>query len=240
MIGDIDFIEKYLLETILHEQEIHQLLNEKKLETQKVQSNTIQASNVNSVFMENTCSEKENILSKEDLKDTRIEHGFKQAFLSLFGQDDDTFIITMFLNMNQLQKQLDKDEFQDDGSMGAFWVLKSHKALDASLVVIESSRTDSEVHDESSWSGNDTDVDDVDIRPIYDEEPMADVQSTAECNVFAIGKQHVEKPEIINEGRVDQDVVQCQVKSPLLDPSLDNKTTEFSNQSLESENICLK
>ncbi|GKF28053.1 hypothetical protein Tco_0094395, partial [Tanacetum coccineum] len=75
--------------------------------------------------------------------------------------------------------------------------------LDASLVVIESSGTDSEVHDESSWSGNDTYVDDVDIRPIYDEERIAEVQFTAECNVFAIGKQHAKKPEIINEGRVD-------------------------------------
>ncbi|GJT91855.1 hypothetical protein Tco_1080700 [Tanacetum coccineum] len=166
MIGDMDFIEKYLLETILHEQEIHQLLNEKKLQTQEVQSNTIQASNVNSVVMENTCSEKEN--SNSD---------------------------TAFNN---------------------------HKALDASLVVIESSRTDSEVHDESTWSGNDTDVDDVDIRPIYDEEPMDEVQFTAKCNVFAIGKQHAEKPEIINEGRVDQDVVQCQ----------ENKTLKKHNKEL--------
>ncbi|GJS98757.1 hypothetical protein Tco_0819927 [Tanacetum coccineum] len=29
----------------------------------------------------------------------------------------------MFLNIHQLQKQLDKDEFQEDGSMAAFWVL---------------------------------------------------------------------------------------------------------------------
>ncbi|GJX69725.1 hypothetical protein Tco_0305452 [Tanacetum coccineum] len=29
----------------------------------------------------------------------------------------------MFLNVHQLQKQLDKDEFQEDGSMAAFWVL---------------------------------------------------------------------------------------------------------------------
>nr|GEV31918.1 hypothetical protein [Tanacetum cinerariifolium] len=62
------------------------------------------------------------VLSKEDLKGTRIEHGFKQAFMSLFGQDADTFTRTMFLNVDQLQKQLDKDEFQEDGSMAAFWV----------------------------------------------------------------------------------------------------------------------
>ncbi|GJT32643.1 hypothetical protein Tco_0923062 [Tanacetum coccineum] len=63
------------------------------------------------------------VLSKDDLKGTRIEHGFKRAFMSLFGQDVDTFTRTMLLNVDQLQKQLDKDEFQEDGSMTAFWVV---------------------------------------------------------------------------------------------------------------------
>ncbi|GJT36545.1 hypothetical protein Tco_0926964 [Tanacetum coccineum] len=89
------------------------------------------------IVMEDICSRKENsnsetafsksVLSKEDLKGTRIEHGFKQEFMSLFGQDDDTFT-----------------------------------TLDAGLVVTESSRADSEVQDESSKSGNDTDIDDAD------------------------------------------------------------------------------
>nr|GEU69350.1 hypothetical protein [Tanacetum cinerariifolium] len=60
------------------------------------------------------------VLSKEDLKGSRIEHGFKRAFMSLFGQDADTFTSTMLLNVDRLQKQLDKDEFQEDGSMTAF------------------------------------------------------------------------------------------------------------------------
>nr|GFA99474.1 hypothetical protein [Tanacetum cinerariifolium] len=42
------------------------------------------------------------VLSKEDLKGTRIEHGFKQAFMSLFGQDADTFTSTMLLNVDHL------------------------------------------------------------------------------------------------------------------------------------------
>ncbi|GJQ95291.1 hypothetical protein Tco_0006430 [Tanacetum coccineum] len=226
-------------------------------------------------------------LSKEDLKGTRIEHGFKRAFMSLFGQDVDTFTSTMLLNVDQLQKQLDKDEFQEDGSMAAFWVVNNQfqkfidsqftldydsqmtdkyfveytgievkhfrdtllqhmgnvkksvaertrhqrqydrrvnkrqmqtqeskidtgKAVDDDLVVTESSGTESEVQDDNSRSGNDTDADDADIRPIYDEEPMA------------------EYPE------------QCQVKSPMLDSSPDNQTTEYSKNSLESENILLK
>ncbi|GKA36640.1 hypothetical protein Tco_0723205 [Tanacetum coccineum] len=60
------------------------------------------------------------VLSKEDLKGTRIEHGFKRAFMSLFGQDADTFTSIMLLNAYQLQKQLDKDEFKEEGSMAAF------------------------------------------------------------------------------------------------------------------------
>ncbi|GKB84475.1 hypothetical protein Tco_0956747 [Tanacetum coccineum] len=65
------------------------------------------------------------VLSKDDLKGTRIEHGFKRAFMSLFGQDVDTFTRTMLLNVDQLQKKLDKDEFQEDGSMTAFWVVNN-------------------------------------------------------------------------------------------------------------------
>ncbi|GJX06392.1 hypothetical protein Tco_0194324 [Tanacetum coccineum] len=164
------------------------------------------------------------VLSKEDLKGTRIKHGFKRAFMSLFGQDNETFTSTMLLNVDQLQKQLDKDEFQEDGSMTAFWVVQHFrdtllqhlgnvkksvaertrhqrqyerrvnkrqmqtqeskidmgKALDADLVDTESIRTDSTMQDDNSRSGNDTDADEADIGPIYDEEPMAEVQLTAE------------------------------------------------------------
>ncbi|GJU83083.1 hypothetical protein Tco_1285448 [Tanacetum coccineum] len=257
------------------------------------------------------------VLLKGDLIGTCIEHGFKRAFMSLFGQDADTFTSTMLLNVDQLQKQLDKDEFQEDGSMAAFWVVNNQfqkfidsqfsldydsqmtdkyfveytgievkhfrdtllqhmgnvkksvaertrhqrqydrrvnkrqlqtqeskidtgKALDADLVDTKSIRTDSTVQDDNSRSGNDTDADDADIRPIYDEEPMAEVQLTAECNIFAIGQQHTEQPEIIVEGRVDQYPETCQVKSLMLDSSPDNQTTEYSKQSLESENILLK
>ncbi|GJW00132.1 hypothetical protein Tco_1555383 [Tanacetum coccineum] len=113
----------------------------------------------------------------------------------------------MLLNIDQLQKKLDKDKFQEDGSMAAFWVVNNQfqkfidsqftldydsqmtnkyfaeytgikynrrvnkrqmqtqennidtgKAVDVDLVVIESSGTESEVQDDSSRSGNDTDV----------------------------------------------------------------------------------
>ncbi|GJV64399.1 hypothetical protein Tco_1475227 [Tanacetum coccineum] len=226
---DLDLLEQHLTKDILSQTDCNTTLT--KLITKFENS-------FNSEFKE--------LLSKEDLKGTRIEHGFKQAFMSLFGQDNDTFTSTMLLNVDQLQKQLDKDKFQEDGSMAAFWMqtqdskVDMGKALDADLVVIESNGTESEVQDDSSRLENDTDADDAYIIPIYDEKPLVEVQLTAEYNIFATGKQHTEQPEIINESRVDQYTKNYQVKSPLLNSSPDNKTTEFSNQSLESENIFLK
>ncbi|GJU49020.1 hypothetical protein Tco_1218575 [Tanacetum coccineum] len=114
------------------------------------------------------------------------------------------------------------------------------KALDASLVNTESIGTESKEQDTSSRSGNDAHADDADIRPIYDEEPMAEVQTTAEINVFAIGQQHTEQPEFNNEGEVDQNAEQCHDTCPLPAKLTDKKTTEPTNQSLEFENICLK
>nr|GEU85326.1 hypothetical protein [Tanacetum cinerariifolium] len=159
---------------------------------------------------------------------------------------------TLFLNMDQLKKQLDNKEFQEIGSMAAFKVLETlfqmfiklqiylddeyvvmtftyfleytqleilefhdtmiehmesakksideraqHKreydsrenerqmlikeekvntsnALDASLVDIKSSGTELGEQDTSSSSKNDAHVDDVDITPIYNEEPMTE------------------------------------------------------------------
>ncbi|GKA90220.1 hypothetical protein Tco_0812090 [Tanacetum coccineum] len=264
---------------------------------------------VDFVVIQNTCSEKEDSNSEttssklvkqsnlnSETKDVHAikykmskakepishrEHGFKRAFMSLFGQDADTFTRTMLLNIDHLQKQLDKDEFQEDGSMAAFWVInkqfqqfidskftldydsqikdkyfveytrievkhfrdtllqhvgnvKKHvaertrhqrqydrrvnkrqlqtqeskidpgKAENNGLVVMESNGTESEVQGDSNMSGNDTDVDDTDIRPIYDEEPVVEVQLTVECNIFAIRQQHTEQPKIINEGQHGQ------------------------------------
>ncbi|GJT57382.1 hypothetical protein Tco_0992436 [Tanacetum coccineum] len=257
MICNMDSIRKYMLEITLHQQRTPQLLKQKKLmQTQEDHSNQILALNVDSlkvdlVVIQNTCSEKKGILSKDDLKGTRIEHGFKRAFMSLFGQDVDTFKSTMLLNVDQLQKKLEKDEFQEDRSMTAFWVVNNQfqkfinlkftldydsqmtnkyfveytgievknfrdtllqhmgnvkkpvvertrhqrqyerrvnkrqmqtqeskidtsKASDNGLVFMESNETESKVQDDNSRSGSDTDADDADIRPIYNEELMAE------------------------------------------------------------------
>ncbi|GJR80395.1 hypothetical protein Tco_0151180 [Tanacetum coccineum] len=84
------------------------------------------------------------LLSHDKLKGTRTESGFKRAFATLFGQDVETFIRTMFLNVDQLEKQLDKKEFQEIGSMASFKVLekqfkmfiKSRMYLDDEFVVM--------------------------------------------------------------------------------------------------------
>ncbi|GJT53396.1 hypothetical protein Tco_0988450 [Tanacetum coccineum] len=199
-------------------------------------------------------------VSNNDLKGSQTKEGFKRAFATLFGQDLETFTGTMFLYMDQLQKQLDKEEFQEIGSMSAFKVLETQISvtqliqhmesvrrsigeksttkkwkLDASSVIIESNGTESQKQDTSSRSGND-----ADIRPIYDEEPMAEVQMTADDNVSATGQQHTEQPESNNEGEVDQNADQCYDTRPLPAKLTDNRTTELSNQLLESENVCLK
>ncbi|GJY71681.1 hypothetical protein Tco_0475384 [Tanacetum coccineum] len=145
----------------------------------------------------------------------------------------------MFLNMDQLEKQLDNEEFQEIGSMASFKVDTS-KALDTSLVDTESSKTESKEQDTSSISGNDAHVDDADIRPIYDEEPMTEVQTTTEINVFATGQQHTEQPEFNNEGEVDQNAEQCHDICPLPAKLTDNQKTKLSYQTLESENIFVR
>ncbi|GJU96278.1 hypothetical protein Tco_1321034 [Tanacetum coccineum] len=131
----------------------------------------------------------------------------------------------------QIEMHLNKEEFQENGSMASFWVLNRHltiydsdgstevpsflltddplKRLNKAMTLF-SNETESEMQDTSSRSGNDADADNADIRPIYDEAPMV---------------EYTEK---------------CQVKSHVLDSSLDNKITEFLSQSLKSENILLK
>nr|GEY47114.1 retrovirus-related Pol polyprotein from transposon TNT 1-94 [Tanacetum cinerariifolium] len=82
------------------------------------------------------------------------------------------------------------------------------KAFDASLVNTESSGTEFGKQDTRSNSWNDVDADDADIKPVYDEEPMGEVQLTAEINVLATRQQHIEQPEFNNEGEVDQNAEQ--------------------------------
>ncbi|GJW41657.1 hypothetical protein Tco_0067502 [Tanacetum coccineum] len=60
------------------------------------------------------------VLSYNDLK---INGCFERAFATLYEQDVQTFTGIMLLNLDQLEKQLDKDEFQGDRSMAAFCMI---------------------------------------------------------------------------------------------------------------------
>ncbi|GJU42491.1 hypothetical protein Tco_1195448 [Tanacetum coccineum] len=62
------------------------------------------------------------VLSYNELK---INGGFERAFQTLFEQDVQTFTGSMLLNLDQLEKQLGKEEFQETESMNAFRALKT-------------------------------------------------------------------------------------------------------------------
>ncbi|GJV80455.1 hypothetical protein Tco_1516325 [Tanacetum coccineum] len=218
------------------------------MQTQEDHSNPIPALNVDSlkvdlVVIQNTCSEKEDSnsetasskLVKECSLNTKQKCARNQMTRCQKTKERcrhifDALIHTFKFFQKRLTKALTIEQGDSDG----------HSCQSFGQYVETSQNNASQLQDDSSMSGNDTDADDADIRPIYDEEPMAEVQWTAECNIFAIGQQHTEQPEIIVEGRVDQYPETCQVKSPMLDSSPDNQTTEYSKQSLESENILLK
>ncbi|GKA04667.1 hypothetical protein Tco_0683787 [Tanacetum coccineum] len=205
------------------------------MKTKEVEANTedhshpIPALNVDSlkvdlVVIQNTCSEKEDSNSE-----TASNKSVKESSLNSETKD---------VNCNQIQDVKSKER-----RMSYFLFFPCIDTSNSFKDNLKSLAIDTWIQRQSvTLFGNDTDVDDADIRPIYDEEPMAEVQLTAECNIFAIEQQHTEQPEIINEGRVDQYPKKCQVKSHMLDSITDkpNSPKEYSKQSLESENILLK
>ncbi|GJS75744.1 hypothetical protein Tco_0725625 [Tanacetum coccineum] len=70
------------------------------------------------------------------------------------------------------------------------------EAVDAGLVVTESSGTKPDKQNTSSSSGSyTTQAVDADIRPVIDEEPFAEVQLTALHNILANEQQHTEQSE---------------------------------------------
>ncbi|GJT52488.1 retrovirus-related pol polyprotein from transposon TNT 1-94 [Tanacetum coccineum] len=157
--------------------------------TQEDQSNTVQALNadplkVDLVIIQNTCSEKE-----DNNSETASSKSVKESSLDFATKD--------------IHFSLDYDSQMTDKYFVEYTRIEAKHFRDTLLQHME-------VQDDSSRSENDTDADDADIKPIYDEEPMDEVQLTVEF------------------------------KSPMLDSSLDKNTTEYSTQSLESENVLLK
>ncbi|GJV63044.1 hypothetical protein Tco_1473872 [Tanacetum coccineum] len=57
------------------------------------------------------------------LKVLSIKGGFERACVALFDQDNQTFTESLLLNLDNLEKQLEREEFQETESIGAFRVL---------------------------------------------------------------------------------------------------------------------
>ncbi|GJU12383.1 hypothetical protein Tco_1134779 [Tanacetum coccineum] len=108
----------------------------------------------------------DNVLLNEDLKGTRTEHGFKWAFISLFGQDVETFTSTTFLYLDQLENQLLKEHvIRDSTAKGLTKDRCRRKRVRLIWVkhwMLVWCGTEPEKHDTSSRSGNDTYVEDAD------------------------------------------------------------------------------
>ncbi|GJT81435.1 hypothetical protein Tco_1055777 [Tanacetum coccineum] len=171
-----------------------------------------------------------------------LQTQFQMFIKSRFYLDDE--YVDMTRNKFLQYTRLDIPEFRDTLIQHMESVKKSigeraqHKMEYESRLSLKAMGQNQKRSDTSSRSGNDAHVDDADIRPIYNEEPMAEVQTTAEINIFATGQQHTEQPEFNNEGEVDQNAEQCHDIRPLPAKLTDNMTTELSDSSVpESENV---
>ncbi|GJR55415.1 homeodomain-like protein [Tanacetum coccineum] len=146
----------------------------------------------------------------------------KRELHGIFSTTSFTHQGTIFLNVDQLENHLDKEEFQENGSMAAFRVLKtqfqpfinSRFFLDydgemTSKYFLEYTRIEVQQFydtliqhmeyvkksiDERALHKRDGTDDDAYIKPVYDDEPMAEVQTTAKINVLANEQQHVVQP----------------------------------------------
>ncbi|GJU80283.1 hypothetical protein Tco_1282648 [Tanacetum coccineum] len=96
---------------------------------------------------------------------------------------DDEYVIMTPLHKREYDSRVNERQMQKTEEK-----VDTSKALDASLVDTKSYGTESVKQDTSSRSGNDAHADDADIKPIYDEEPMAEVQLIADHKVFATRK----------------------------------------------------
>nr|GEV50890.1 hypothetical protein [Tanacetum cinerariifolium] len=198
-----------------------------------------------------------NRLSKNDLQGSRTESEFKRAFAIIFGQDIKTFTGTMFLNVEQLEKQLDKEDFQEIGSMAAFNVHETqfqmfivsrlylddeYKSIDErALHKREYARWVNERPMQTKEEKVDTskalNVGLVDKESSGTESKEQDTCSRSWNDAHDIGQQHTEQPEFNNEGEVDQNAEECHETCPLPAILIDNQIPEHSYQSLKSENI---
>ncbi|GJZ35145.1 hypothetical protein Tco_0580962 [Tanacetum coccineum] len=113
------------------------------------------------------------------------------------------------------------------------------KALDDGLVVTESSGTKLDKQDTSNMSGNNANTKDVVIRPVNDQEPLAEVQLTAQHTVLANEQQHSMQSEPIYDTHLlKKEIEVLETINIELEHSVAKLLTE--NEKLHMENEHLK
>ncbi|GJR18818.1 hypothetical protein Tco_0967345 [Tanacetum coccineum] len=167
-----------------------------------------------------------------------LETQFQMFIKSRIYLDDEYVVMTC--NYFLQYTQLDIREFRDTLIQHMEYVKKSIDKRALHKREYDSRVNERQMQTTEESSGNDVDADDADIKPVYDEEPMAEVQLTAKSNVLATGQQHTEQPEFNNEEEVNQNAEKCHDTCPLPVILTDNQKPKHSYQSLESKIICLK
>ncbi|GKB88515.1 hypothetical protein Tco_0960787 [Tanacetum coccineum] len=159
------------------------------------------------------------VLSNNDLKGIQTERGFKWAFAKLFDQDVQTFTGIIFLNVDQLEKQLDKEEFQENGSMAAFSYFLAYTQIEVQQfhdTLIQHMESVKKSIDERALNKREYDIR-VNERQMQTKEGKVDTRKSLDVSLVVTKsrQQHTEKPEFNNEGEVDQNAEQCHDKRPL-------------------------
>nr|GEW23506.1 hypothetical protein [Tanacetum cinerariifolium] len=120
IIQHMNSIRKCIVERENHEQVLQKRLNETELQ---IQGCTFEEVKALDAILEDNAKKRCMVslrqlhshlkrLSQNDLQAIQTENGFKRAFVTIIGQDLETFTGTMFFNVEQLEKQLDKEDFK--------------------------------------------------------------------------------------------------------------------------------
>ncbi|GJU34649.1 retrovirus-related pol polyprotein from transposon TNT 1-94 [Tanacetum coccineum] len=188
ILKNFDFIEDYMLKTIIHAQTIQKRLDDKKLQIQECTVQEVKALDA---------------ISEDKAKKSCMKSNLTRRFSEIGSMASFKVLETQFQMFIKSRMYLD-DEFV---VMTRNYFLTIH----SNSLIIEFCDTliqHMEYVKKSIDEGTNINEDNQDR--IYDEEPMAEVQTTAEINIFATGQQHTEQPEFNNEREVDQNAEQCQ------------------------------
>nr|GEX84983.1 hypothetical protein [Tanacetum cinerariifolium] len=108
--------------------------------------------------------------------------------MSLFSQDADTFTSTMLHNVYRLQKKLNEDEFQEDGSMTAFWAVNNQfqNFIDSHFTLDYDSQMTDKYFVEYTGIKTDADIQDkIDMGRVVDADLVVTESSGTESKVQA-------------------------------------------------------